>query len=170
MIKTYIFDKGYIQVVKVPFCLHIRKKKFTVLKIRHLTIHSSLRHKQCDVIGDLCIPKTFQNMTSTIYETILFCLNFHKHIFYNWTRLVQPIESFSTQRQPHVRPRAMRRAAFSFTNNNPFYHKQSILLSEQSILLSEQSILLENNTILLLEQSILLENNTILPILQLYND
>ena len=29
----------------------------------------------------------------------------------------------------------MPRAVFSFTNNNPFYYKQSILLSEQSILL-----------------------------------
>ena len=25
----------------------------------------------------------------------LVCLNFHKHIFYNWTRLVQPIELLS---------------------------------------------------------------------------
>ena len=31
----------------------------------------------------------------------------------------------STQRRPHVRPRAMPRTVFSFTNNNPFYHKQS---------------------------------------------
>ena len=57
MIKTYIFDRRYIQVVKVPFRLHIRKKKFTILKIRHVTVRSSLRHKQRDVIGDLRIPK-----------------------------------------------------------------------------------------------------------------
>ena len=34
-----------------------KKRKFTILKIRHVTVRSSLRHKQCDVIGDLCIPK-----------------------------------------------------------------------------------------------------------------
>ena len=33
----------------------------------------------------------------------------------------------STQWGPHVRLRAMPRAVFSFTNNIPFYHKQSIL-------------------------------------------
>ena len=63
-----------------------KKKKFTILKIKHVTVRSSLRHKQCDVIGDLCIREhdisnTFENMRSTMYETILFCLNFHKHIF-----------------------------------------------------------------------------------------
>ena len=31
----------------------------------------------------------------------------------------------STQIRPHVRPRAMPRAVLSFTNNNPFYYKQS---------------------------------------------
>ena len=56
MTKTYIFDRRYIQVVKDPFRLHIRKK-FTILKIRQVTVRSSLRHKQCDVIGDLRIPK-----------------------------------------------------------------------------------------------------------------
>ena len=34
-----------------------KKRKFIILKIRHVTVRSSLRHKQCDVIGDLCIPK-----------------------------------------------------------------------------------------------------------------
>ena len=33
------------------------KRKYTILKIRHVTVRSSLGHKQCDVIGDLCIPK-----------------------------------------------------------------------------------------------------------------
>ena len=33
-------------------------------------------------------------MTSAIKETILFCLNVHKHIFYNRTRPVQPIELY----------------------------------------------------------------------------
>ena len=54
---TYTFDGRYIQVVKVPFHSYIRKKKFTILKIRHVTVRSSLRHKQCGVIGDLRIPK-----------------------------------------------------------------------------------------------------------------
>ena len=73
MIKTYIFYRRYIQVVKAPFCLHIRKKKFTILKIRHLTISSSLRHKQCDVMGTSLYSKTFENMTSAIftYNTLL---------------------------------------------------------------------------------------------------
>ena len=57
MIKTYIFDTGYIQVVKVPFSLCIRKEKFRILKIRQVSDSYSLKHKHCDVIGDLHIAK-----------------------------------------------------------------------------------------------------------------
>ena len=70
--------------------------------------------------------KPFENMTSTIYEIILFCLYFHKPIFIigqDWYCLLN--HCLSTQRRPHARPRAMPRAVFSFTNNNPFYYKQS---------------------------------------------
>ena len=42
------------------------------------------------------------------------CLYFHKHIFYNWTRLVQLLKHcLSTQRRPHAVPRTV----FSFTND-----------------------------------------------------
>ena len=58
MIKTYIYlIEDTFKFLKVPFSLHIRKKKFTILKIRHVTVRPSLRHKQCDVIGDLRIRK-----------------------------------------------------------------------------------------------------------------
>ena len=53
---TYTLDRRYIHIVNVSFRLYIRKKKFTILKIRHITVRSSLRHKQCDVIDDLRIP------------------------------------------------------------------------------------------------------------------
>ena len=54
----YTFDRRYIHIVKISFRLHIRKKKITILKIRHVSDHSSLKHKQDDVIDDLCIPKS----------------------------------------------------------------------------------------------------------------
>ena len=64
--------------------------------------------------------ETFENMTSAINETILFCLNFHKHIFTKgWEQTSLLNHCLRTQRRPHVRPRAMLRAVFSFTNNNP---------------------------------------------------
>ena len=37
-----------------------KKRKFTILKIRHVTVRSSLGHKQCDVIGDLRILKPWR--------------------------------------------------------------------------------------------------------------
>ena len=42
------------------------------------------------------------------------------------------IHCLSTQKRPHVRPRTMPRSVFSFTNNNPFYHKQSYYQNNQS--------------------------------------
>ena len=97
--------------------------------------------------------ETFENMTSNLYLQYSFVFTF-TNIFLTirqeQTSLLN--HCLSTQRRPHARPRAMPRAIFSFTNDNPFCYKQSIQLSEQSILL-------ENNTILLPEQSILLQNN-----------
>ena len=55
---TYTFERRYIHVVKVSFSLYIRKKKFTILKIRQVSHHSSLKHKKYDVIDDL----VFQNL------------------------------------------------------------------------------------------------------------
>ena len=44
-----------------------KKRKFTILKIRHVTVRSSLRHKQCDVIGDLRIPNLGEHDISNLY-------------------------------------------------------------------------------------------------------
>ena len=55
---TYTFDRRYIHVVKVSFRLYIRKKNFTVLKMRQVSDRSSLKHKKYDVIDDLYIPKS----------------------------------------------------------------------------------------------------------------
>ena len=116
MIKTYIFDRRYIQVVKVPFRLHIRKRKFTILKIRHLITRSSLRHKQCDVIGDLRILKpsrTWHQQYMKQYSFVSTFTNIFSIIEQEETRLLN--HCLSTQSRPHVRPRTV----FSFTNNNP---------------------------------------------------
>ena len=116
MIKTYIFDRRYIQVVKVPIRLHIRKKKFTILKIRHLTIRSSLRYKECDVIGDLRILKprrTWHQQYTKQYSFVSTFTNIFSIIEQEETRLLN--HCLSTQSRPYVRPRAV----FSFTNNNP---------------------------------------------------
>ena len=79
----------------------------------------------------------------------------------------------TTQRRTHARQRAMPRAVFSFTNNNPFYHKQSILSgNNQSYFENNQSYLennqsyFENNQSYLENNQSYFENNTILPILQ----
>ena len=85
-------------------------------------------------------------MTLAIYETILFCLNFHKHILIieqEQTSLLN--HCLSTQGRPHVRPRPMLRAPLSFANNNPFYHKQSLLPIHNRLLLENNNLLLENN-------------------------
>ena len=71
-------------------------------------------------------------MTSAIYSFVLLSQTFFM-IGQDWYCLLN--HCLSTQTRKHVRPCAMPRAVFSFTNNNPFYYKQSILLSEQSILL-----------------------------------
>ena len=65
-------------------------------------------------------------MTSKIYEIILFVFTFTNIFFIigqDWYCLLN--HCLSTQRRPHARPRAMPRAVFSFTNNNPFHYKQS---------------------------------------------
>ena len=70
MITIYTFDRRYIHIVKVSSGLYIRKEKFSILNIGQvsscLQFHSllnitdrpSLKHKQHDVIDDLCIPKS----------------------------------------------------------------------------------------------------------------
>ena len=69
--------------------------------------------------------KTLENMTSAIftlqYSFVFTFTNIFLTIRQDWYCLFK--HCLSTQWRPHVRPRAV----FSFTNNNPFYHKQSIL-------------------------------------------
>ena len=82
MITIYTFDRRYIHIVKISFRLYIKKKKFSILKIGqvssclqyhsllNITDRSSLKHKQHDVIDDLCIPKSPDINKE---GTILFC-------------------------------------------------------------------------------------------------
>ena len=91
-----------------------------------MTVRSSLRHKQCDVIGDLCIPKhsrTWYQQYTKQYSFVFTFTNIFFIIGQDWYCLLN--HCLSTQWGPHVRPRALPRAVFSFTNNNPFYYKQS---------------------------------------------
>ena len=161
MVMIHTFDRRYIHIVKVSFHLYIRKKKFTSLKIKqvssylqfhsllNVTVHSSLKHKQHDVIDDICIPKSsrtrheqgrnsllkvdflsWQKLLTTILfqkksVKILLCINFHKHIFtigQQQTSLLN--HCISTQRRPYARPRNVPHSLLSFTNNTPFYYKQ----------------------------------------------
>ena len=73
--------------------------------------------------------KTLENMTSAIftlqYSFVFTFTNIFLTMRQDWYCLFK--HCLSTQWRPHVRPRAMPRAVFSFTNNNPFYHKQPIL-------------------------------------------
>ena len=70
----------------------------------------------------------------------------------------------STQWRPHARPRAMRRALLSFTNNTAFFYKQSPLPIHSRLLLENNSLLLVNNSLLLVNNSLLLVNNRLLQL------
>ena len=51
-----------------------KKRKFTILKIRYVTVCSSVKHKQCDVIGDLRIPNLREHDISNIRNNTLLSL------------------------------------------------------------------------------------------------
>ena len=80
-------------------------------------------------------------MTSAKKETILFCINFHKHIFYNRQEQTSLLNHcLSTQRWPHARPRGVPRALFSFTNNTvDKEYNQSYFPNNQSYYQNNQS-------------------------------
>ena len=119
------------------FHFHIWKEKFTILKkgqvpfclqyhsLLNITVRSSFKHKQHDVIDDLCLPKPSRIHHEQGRKQYSFVLTFTDIFFtigQEQTSLLN--QCISTQRRPHARPRAMPRALLSFTNNNPFYHKQ----------------------------------------------
>ena len=138
-----------------------QKEKFTILKIRHLTIRSSLRHKQCDVIGDFVFQNLPEYDISNLYLQYSFVFSF-TNIFLTIRQEQTSLFNHWLSRQwgPHVRPRAMPgampRAVLSFTNNTvDKEYNQSYFENNQSYFENNQSYF---------------ENNTILPILQSYND
>ena len=88
-------------------------------------------------------------MTSAIKEIILFCLSFHRYIVIigqDQSSLLN--HCLSTQRRPHARLCGVPRSLLSFGNNNPFYHKQSLLPIHNRLLLEDNRLLLENNSLL----------------------
>ena len=140
MVMTYTFDRRYIHIVKVSFRLYIRKKnsQFSKQEKLHLAYNTTLFKTEQSVplvninnmksLDDLCIPKsprTWHQQRRNSLLTILFCLNFHKHIFTIGQEQVSLLNyCLSTQRRPHARPHTMPCALLSDTNNNPFYPKQ----------------------------------------------
>ena len=101
-----------------------------------MTVRSSPRHKQCDVIGDLRILKplrTWHQQYTKQYSFVFTFTNIFFIIGQDWYCLLN--HCLSTQWGPHARPRAMLRALFSFINNNPFYYKQTVLSGNNTILM-----------------------------------